>query len=577
MEVIFAKDPVSFLFNDGFGDGRALFRIKASDYTETTNSYYDLLQADNDPNERDVRHPNNVMKTETIDYIGDVDVYFVDNRTEHGKFSMTVENAPSPDSNQSIKMEVRRIATGFDGREFLTTDVFRVIEVGKKTSYVFNFEAGTKYFIYFCSAKPLMSDSVSDRYRFEVLPPSSGDPYEPNNTIDTATAWEDVTPSQVTLHKGDVDYFTFVTGNKLYALDAGLSKVNNVAYNMSLIQFVNGTETVLAEREDNSTYLPLVDLEPNSRYYIKVDANGLGDVALASISYRPAINIDAYTIEAQLSSNVTLEGDGEATAATIEGYLDQVAQHMTATATVYRETKTLGSTQVRQNVKLYYSNGGTKIELTPDTVNGLEEGEYSITAEVYGTAAAGGTITLAVAGGSEPPVGDIVELNTVQVESVLNPLWDWAACAKMAVNSRLTREGSPLNNTTVLLAIRDAFGTDYIQKRGTLQETAQMANYLYCGDKDSYNFMESTVSIAGAENAFAAALRQGQAMIANLTNADKSVSRYVLICGVNTTSHTYKIIDPTVGAAEWIPASELYSGYGGDSSLAFTGQVIEGI
>lgn len=303
----------------------------------------------------------------------------------------------------------------------------------------------------------------------------------------------------------------------------------------------------------------------------------MGDVALASISYRPAINIDAYTIEAQLSSNVMLEGDGEATAATIEGYLDQVAQHMTATATVYRETKTLGSTQVRQNVKLYYSNGGTKIELTPDTVNGLEEGEYSITAEVYGTAAAGGTITLAVAGGSEPPVGDIVELNTVQVESVLNPLWDWAACAKMAVNSRLTREGSPLNNTTVLLAIRDAFGTDYIQKRGTLQETAQMANYLYCGDKDSYNFMESTVSIAGAENAFAAALRQGQAMIANLTNADKSVSRYVLICGVNTTSHTYKIIDPTVGAAEWIPASELYSGYGGDSSLAFTGQVIEGI
>ena len=60
-----------------------------------------------------------------------------------------------------------------------------------------------------------------------------------------------------------------------------------------------------------------MDLEPNSRYYIKVDANGLGDVALASISYRPAINIDAYTIEAQLSSNVTLEGDGEATAATI--------------------------------------------------------------------------------------------------------------------------------------------------------------------------------------------------------------------------------------------------------------------
>ena len=61
MEVIFAKDPVSFLFNDGFGDGRALFRIKASDYTETTNSYYDFLQADNEPIESDVSHPNNVM------------------------------------------------------------------------------------------------------------------------------------------------------------------------------------------------------------------------------------------------------------------------------------------------------------------------------------------------------------------------------------------------------------------------------------------------------------------------------------------------------------------------------------
>lgn len=60
---------------------------------------------------------------------------------------------------------------------------------------------------------------MSDRYRFEVLPPSSGDPYEPNNTIDTATAWEDVTPSQVTLHKGMMTTSHLLTGNKLYALE----------------------------------------------------------------------------------------------------------------------------------------------------------------------------------------------------------------------------------------------------------------------------------------------------------------------------------------------------------------------
>lgn len=561
------------IFFDGFGDGRALFRIRATEYGDQTNSYYDLLKLESEA--KPARQKNNVLVTEYIDYLGDVDVYYVDNTTETGAFSMTAENKATVSNGEAMVMEVRRIATGLDGREFITRDSSHDIGTGVKKSYVFTFEAGTKYFIYFYSKYPTFSTSKDDPYQFKISLPTMGDPYEPNDSVATATAWEDVTPTKVTLHKGDVDYFTFTTNHKLYALDAGLSKVNNIAYNMSLIQLVNGVETVLAERENNSTYLPTVELEPNSRYYIKVDAEDLGNVYAASLSYRPTITLDAYSINAQLDSSVTLQGGDEATAATIEGYLDQVVQQMMVTATVYRETQTLSSAKVRQNTKLYYSNGGTKTELTADAINGLEEGEYSITAEVYGTAATGGTITLAVAGGSKPPVGDIVELNTVQVESVLNPLWDWAACAKMTANSRLSREGSPLNVTNVVNAINSAFGTAYLQKRGTLQETAQMANYLYCGDKNSYNFMESAVSIEGAENVFADALREGKAMIANLTSTDNTNSRYILVCGVNTTEHTFKIIDPTIGTAEWIPAEELYSGYRGDSSLTFTGQVIE--
>ena len=94
---------------------------------------------------------------------------------------------------------------------------------------------------------------------------------------------------------------------------------------------------------------------------------------------------------------------------------------------------------------------------------------------------------------------------------------------------------------------------------------------------DSYNFLNDTVNPNTAEGVFLGQLQQGQTPIIVLTSAATSAeARYLLLCGVNTGNHTFKVIDPTTGSAAWVSQSQLFNGgYNGNNDLRFTGTVIE--
>lgn len=550
------------------GSGTGLFRIQATEYADQSNSYYDLTQ-------NNERQDFNHQRVESIDYVGDVDVFYLKETPLSGKHVIEVE-AKDTNSSADISFDVLREGKTLTGESIVYTDLKdKTVASGKTRTAHYTINSDQKYYVQVKSSNYINNTSVSDDYRMQVKTPDSGDILEPNDTIQTATEWDQREPGEITLHKGDVDYFTFSTDEKLYRFDASLTKVNKIAYNMKLIQLVNGSEKVLAQLEESQSLtqsMPSLDLEPNTRYYVRVDAKGLGsDAYMVDGDYKPALDKEQYRIDAVLDKDVALQGE------TLEECLDQLTANMTVTAEVYRDTKTLESAQVKKNTKLYYTADGAETELTDEAIQGLTAGEYPITAKVYGSTVYGGTIALTIAGSVEPPpvTGDAVELDTVQVESVLLPFWDWAACAKMMANSRLTREGQPVNTEVVKQAIVSVWGKTEINKRRSIEDTAHMANYFYCGELESDNFYNSDVLLEGAENVFADAVRNGEAIIAYLAGTDIETSRYVLICGVDTTAHRYKIIDPTIGKAEWIPVEELHSGYRGDSNLKFTGQIIE--
>lgn len=145
----------------------------------------------------------------------------------------------------------------------------------------------------------------------------------------------------------------------------------------------------------------------------------------------------------------------------------------------------------------------------------------------------------------------------------------------MMANSRLSREGAALSTLNLAQGINGAFGRDYLTRIGSIEETAQLASYFYCGDKDSYNFIEGTVSLTGLGQSILSVLSTGQAIIAKLENTSSGSVKYVVIYGVNTGTHQYKIMDPQGSVDTWIDADTLYSGYGGDTGMVFNGQIVE--
>lgn len=117
--------------------------------------------------------------------------------------------------------------------------------------------------------------------------------------------------------------------------------------------------------------------------------------------------------------------------------------------------------------------------------------------------------------------------------------------------------------------------------RGTIEEVVKAANYFYSGgSQDTYNFINDTISVSTAENTLANALQSGQTVIMQLTSisnpTDVGSMRYIILCGINLTTHEYIVFDPVLNQTITVSQDTIHTGgYNGNSDLKFTGQVIE--
>ncbi len=545
---------IMFLNTDS---GTALFRIKATDYADQSNSYYDLKAAG-------TRQANEVLINECIDYRGDVDVYYVDNTAGAGMYPADITTGAS--NNKELTVKFLREGNRIGGGTIMVTDYTFTVNAGQLQTIIPTLSANTNYFIQIHS-KTAVYNTVGDSYSMIINTPFTPDPKESNNTPATATELTGMDSLRdVYLHKGDVDYYTFdVTGEQKF-LYCSIYRTNLTIYNLTLLN--SDMETVATGTIDGSyNIIDNFPLDPGT-YYIKIDYAGLGDEAYFILdSYR--LNVEVMTASVEMKNAVGLTYTA-GQSVNIANYLTTVLAAADCEIGGYDYT---ASDKV-DHCALFIMNNSNKLAMTAENLASLPNGTYSVTLEFFGIEATGESITLAVTG-SSVAAGTIVELTTVTMENTTNVNWYWAACAKMIANSRLTREGSPVSLLSLPAAINGAFGASYLSKIGTIEETAQLASYFYNGNKDGYSFINSEISMNGIENSILAELNAGKAILAKLSSSDNATVKYIIIYGINTGTHQYKIMDPEGAVNTWIDADELYSGYGGNTSLTFSGQVIE--
>lgn len=553
-----------------FVGGTASLRITAMQYSNEGNNYFTDMVGN-----KNLLMENNVVISDCIDYVGDVDLYYLDNTNESGKFWFSVENAPSTagassrsDYALTVKLcKVWESSNGVKTRYLRSELVEKTVDPGRKKTFIFNLEPDYDYFVYIYSSKPTFVLSEGDKYKVKVMGPSTGDSYEPNNTFETAKqiTGDDDQLNDAWLHKNDADFYKFTTTEQRIFF-AGLNAVNSIVYNLSLY---DNEKNILATAEKDSSiaYIENIKLDPGT-YYVKVDASGLGESAyFIEGNYRLYVSPEDFY--AEFENPVSLNYNVKETF-NINNYWSSILDeaYCRVGGMTYRRT------EVTDNSELFVMNGSNKLPFTAETLASLPNGTYTVIMEFFGKASIGQPITLTVTGNSVTE-GETVVLNTVIMEPNSNANWHWAACAKMMANSRLRREGSAVSTLSLAQGINGAFGSSHLTSIGDIEETAQLASYFYCGNKESYNFINGTVSLDGFEQSVLGVLKTGQAIIAKLENASSGSVKYVVIYGVNTGMHQYKIMDPQGSVDTWIDAENLYSGYGGDTGMVFNGQIVE--
>lgn len=185
----------------------------------------------------------------------------------------------------------------------------------------------------------------------------------------------------------------------------------------------------------------------------------------------------------------------------------------------------------------------------------------------------------------------MIELSTIPTVESYNTEWDWSVCAEIVAKSRLAREGSPAPTVDSLDAVGAIYATLHsdasedelyeILERVNLANTAKAARFIYTsGSTGGLTFMQK--NIINNEASFAESLGQGKATIMLLTSISEpsnlEKARYVVICGIDTINHKYKIIDPAASdmSPSWYDISMFENGGAlGNNDLIFTGMVIE--
>lgn len=442
-------------------------------------------------------------------------------------------------------------------------------------------------------------------YDFEFYDPMHKDPEEAlansrfgNDTplFTTPITEAEYYNSDVTLHAGDTDYFSFNSGPDGKGVKIQISKVRS---DVSGIQYLyiptlyDAEEYTISTTTDSSgeinsitwdepsplaqfelvdgmTQIEYNNLEKNHNYIIKVNYS---NTAYSPV-YPYTIGVEIIAPRSVLSEDVTLTHEHGTDIINTTDFRGQIMDSITC----YNYGVKISKSIAKYDVTLHY-NGE---ELTADVVNSLPGGSYPIDVRYKGVSTTGGTVTLVVTDESNPPLDNIIEIDNIEMESIQFDSMDWIAVARMLANVRLARENKGVSEKSIMQGLADLRTNDNMLIRATLAETAKAAGYFYTNGAEytSFYFAGSTISATHFSTTMKNLLSEGKVIGIQLVSTsdtnDMSLARYVVICGMNVDNNTYKVMDPVGERTMWIEESVLLNGgYDSNADLKFSGAIVE--
>ena len=385
-----------------------------------------------------------------------------------------------------------------------------------------------------------------------------------------------------TLSNGDSDYFAFTTGNDGGQLNAKLYKTSNdLQYNITLFEDIEifsydppewSESDPIGAVTTNDSYKELTydNLLPNHKYYIWISRP---DRNTYSSAHPYGLEIDIVVPRAALDGDVIISKNSEENITNLSSLKNSLLDHMTCTI----DGRTVSKGLAIADVELYYNDA----LLTSDIVNSLEVGTYTIVPKYKGVVATGGTVTLDV----YAPTHDRVEI-TIPTATQFIQEYDWLYCAKALADFRLSKDGLP-ESTLEFDEIADRLGVDPDNpSRGTLYQTYKATCLFYSNGTATSNsaFARVTNSNVVTEDELYNMVSNNRIVIMQLADStaksDWEKQRYVIICGVDKTSHSLKVYDclkTSDKLLEWVKTTKVFDG-GYDSAnvnVKFSGSIIE--
>ncbi len=177
-------------------------------------------------------------------------------------------------------------------------------------------------------------------------------------------------------------------------------------------------------------------------------------------------------------------------------------------------------------------------------------------------------------------MGQTVEVEGLAIVQPILDEWDWAACAEMVGKLRNYNEGGEPITKDYLNAVEAIF-PNLDGTRVTIAQTASATRYIYSnGDTLGGTKFLPMNNPLYTEADFAALVQANKATIILLSDPnypnDMTIARYVVVSGVNTTSHQLKIIDPITGQSNWVAKDVIMNGgYLPGSNIKYTAHVLE--
>lgn len=572
-------------------EGRSVFHLKYNNVTDdVTNSVYELAYPESGAPSYTAY---NTELSRSINYGGDVDVFYINREQNYSPSNYSIRLKNQLNTNVYLYATLYADLNGNGDIFEYMDEPLRVAPWDDVLSADFSMPPlNGKFFV----AVRASTNIHMGNYKLELLHPTFEDELEGtagNDTMQTATVFDGssgIYENTLTLHQGDVDYFKFTTGAGGADVDFCIYETWDGAstaklYNLTMYEDSNGGTTYqavdypLGSTNPTNRRLQAADLKPNTDYYVKISSSGskYSPGGYYDLQY-DIENHAAATYSATLSGDVSINIQEDAALTTLDTVMNPILEKLTCKI----GDTVVSDTEAQENIQLYYMNGTNKIELTPGIINGLAAGSYTVIAEYQNVAATGGTITLVITASTVSE--NVAEIPDVENEPVFVEEMDWLAAAKIVANVRLEREGYEANTTDIFDAAFELEWDD-IGLRGDIAKTVEAAGYFYNDNQVSSTryFVSTSVSASTAENTLFNSIDAGKAVIMQLTSttdaSDMSLARYLVLCGVNKDSHTFKVLDPiTGGDATWVSQDILFNGgYGGDNTLKFTGRIIEGV